>query len=324
VVEAPAKVNLFLRVLGRREDGYHEVETLIVPVTLADRLEVRDTSPPRPGAAPVTLEVVGDPEAVRGVPGDESNLVVRAALALASAVGARRSAHVRLEKRVPVGAGLGGGSADAAAVIRALDEVWGLGLGEETLLRVAASVGSDVPALLAGGGVLATGRGERVSRVPVLPLDLALVTFPFAVRAADAYRWWDEEGTTGPDPAPALRALHPGGAGPLGLRGLGGLLRNDLEGPVAARHPEVAEAREVLLSGGAVAALMSGSGPTVVGVLPPGGRLAPRAEGRVRRLAGRPVRYVRTLPGSPAARADLGPGVRPLGGPGLLGVAAAR
>lgn len=315
-MEARAKVNLFLRVLGRRPDGYHELETLVVPVSLADRVEVRARVDRASRAVSVHLEVVGDPEVLSGVPLAGTNLVIRAARALAEAAGVGGTVRVRLTKRVPAGAGLGGGSADAAATIRALHDLWELGLEEVDLLGVAAAVGSDVPALLAGGAVLARGRGERVERVPVAPMELALVTFPLQVRTAEAFGWWDEDGgPTGPDPADLLRSLHPGAVAASGLGSLGGLFFNDLEPSVVARRPEVGEAKAALLEGGAVAAVMCGSGPSVAGVLPPGGRLGARARARLRRLGARVLR-VRTVPGegrpmragrSSGGRGGLGP-----------------
>lgn len=151
---APAKVNLFLRVLGRRDDGFHDIETLILPVTLADgvRAAYREQG--------FGLAIAG--ERAGAVPGDAANLVVRAAEALARATGERRGARLMLAKRIPVGSGLGGGSADAAAALRALDRLWGWGLGTDRLVEVAAEVGSDVPPLVPGLPVLVSGRGDRV------------------------------------------------------------------------------------------------------------------------------------------------------------------
>jgi 4-diphosphocytidyl-2-C-methyl-D-erythritol kinase len=288
MVDAPAKVNLFLRVLGLRPDGYHELETLILPVSLADRLEVHADSDPSFRTLSFSLDVSGDPELVRGVPRDETNLVVRAGMALAERAGVRGFADVSLEKRIPSAAGLGGGSSDAAAALVVLNELWACGLDAEALRDVGASVGSDVPALMAGGPVLARGRGERVERAPVGPLSLALVTFPFGVSTPDAFRWWDEAGgPVGPDP----------GALPESARyqdeGFGASLFNDLEGPVIRRHPEIGEAKRAMLEGGALGALMTGSGPTVFGLLAdPDARLDPSAEREIEAVAGRPPAYV--------------------------------
>ena len=249
---APAKLNPFLRVLGRRDDGFHDVETLVLPITLADGVRA---SP----AEELSLTVAG--ERAGDVPPGEENLVLRAARGLREACGTDRGAALVLAKRVPVAAGLGGGSADAAATLRALRDLWDCDLSDEALLDVAASVGSDVPALLVGGPVVARGLGERVEPVE-LPRTWWVVVPSSGLSTADAYAWWDEEGAgPGPDPGPLLEALRSGD-----LDAAAEYLFNDLEGPVAARRPEVARAREALLEAGAIGTVMCGSGPSVVGL----------------------------------------------------------
>src|SRR5205814_1209531 len=138
--------------------------------------------------------IVGDPDVVRPVPSDESNLMLRAAAELAERAGVRGFAEIELEKRVPTAAGLGGGSADAAATLRALNDLWGCGLGRRDLGLVASAVGSDVPALLEGRTVRIRGRGEVVEPADPVRAVFVLVPFDFGVRTADAYRWWDEDG----------------------------------------------------------------------------------------------------------------------------------
>jgi 4-diphosphocytidyl-2-C-methyl-D-erythritol kinase len=296
-VDAPGKVNAFLRVLGRREDGYHDLQTLLVPISIADRVEVHAEADRSFRTLSLSLEVTGDPDAILGVPRDESNLVLRAAAALGERAGVRGFADVSLHKVVPVAAGLGGGSADAAAVLGVLNELWECGLGPEALRDVGASVGSDVPALLMGGAVLATGRGERVGPVRLPPLSLVLVTFPFPVSTPDAFGWWDLEGSTGPDLGPLLDAAFTGDGSSLAAS-----LFNDLEDPVSHRHPEIAEAKRILVEGGAVGAVMSGSGPTVVGVMAAASsRLTPEAESLLANVSGMSPRYVSTIdgPGDP-------------------------
>lgn len=254
---APAKVNVFLRVLGLRPDGYHDIETLVQPITLADGVEAAE--------AQGLLVAVAGPEA-GGVPTGEENLAARAARALAETAGVPARARLLIAKHIPVGAGLGGGSADAAAALRALNDLWECGLVPDELAAVGARVGSDVPALTLGGPVLAAGRGARVERASVSRTWWAVLPLGFQVSAADAYRWWDEEGETGPDPASLLGALRSGmteAAAPL--------VWSDLEAPVARRHPEVDEAKGRMVEAGALAALMSGSGPTVVGLCRDGG-----------------------------------------------------
>ena len=153
---AHAKVNLTLEVLGMRPDGYHELRSVVTTIPLHDDVELLDAP-----AGEMTVEMSGDGMEVPHVPCEE-NLAVRAARALAAAAGVSRGVHIRIVKRIPVGAGLGGGSADAAAVLNGLNELWGLGLPKERLCEIGAEVGSDVPALVLGGMVLMEGRGERV------------------------------------------------------------------------------------------------------------------------------------------------------------------
>lgn len=287
-VEAPAKVNLFLRVLGRRPDGYHDLETLIAPIELSDRLEIHAHSDPAEfNTLALSLEVTGDPELVHGVPLDDSNLVLRAARSLADAVGARGFADITLEKRVPAAAGLGGGSSDAAATLRALNDLWECRLDDDALRGVGEAVGSDVPALLLGGPGVARGRGERVESVPLPTLKLALTTFPFGVSTADAFRWWDEEGEpTGPDPEPLLAAVREGHSAALANR-----LYNDLEDAVIRRRPCIGRAKERLLDAGATAVVMCGSGPTLAALLPANGSFEPPE--------GMDTRLVHTVGGDP-------------------------
>jgi 4-diphosphocytidyl-2-C-methyl-D-erythritol kinase len=250
---AAAKVNLFLRVAGQRPDGYHDIETLVQPVTLADGVRVQ----PADG---ISLRVVGD--MAREVPSGDGNLVVMAARALARRCGGAGGASMLLVKRIPVSAGLGGGSADAAAALRALHRLWACELGWEQLAAVAAEVGSDVPALVPGGPVLARGRGEQVEGVRTARSWWVLVTLGFPVRSGEAYGWWDEDGAdSGPDPGALVEAATQGK-----VEELGTLVFNDLERPVAARHPQIGEATRRLRDAGALGAVMCGSGPTVAGL----------------------------------------------------------
>ena len=153
---AHAKVNLTLEVLGTRPDGYHELRSVVAEIPLHDDVELLAAP-----AGEVTVEMSGDGMEVPCVPCEE-NLAVRAARALAEAAGVSRGVRICIVKRIPVGAGLGGGSADAAAVLNGLNEMWGLSLPRERLCAIGAEVGSDVPALVLGGVVLMEGRGERV------------------------------------------------------------------------------------------------------------------------------------------------------------------
>lgn len=291
-VQAPAKVNLSLRVLGARQDGYHDLQTLIVPISLADRLEVHAEPDVSFATLSLSLEVTGDPELVAGVPIDQSNLALKAAAALSEATGVRGFANMTLEKRVPSAAGLGGGSADAAAVLSVLNDLWGCGLDPEGLRRVGAAVGSDVPALMVGGPTIAEGRGERVRPVTCRPLRLVLVTLRFAVSTPDAFAWWDQDGSTGPELDPLLDAASNDASGAF----VRGILFNDLEGPVGRRHPEILRTKDLLLRAGVQDAAMSGSGPTVFGIMPSGEeRLDARTEAAITERSGWPPRYVQSL-----------------------------
>lgn len=253
--EASAKLNVFLRVLGRREDGYHELESLVLPISLADGVHVRR-------ADGLRVTVKGAERLAGAVPAGGLNLALVAALALGDVCERSGGAEIEITKRIPVAGGLGGGSADAAATLLALNELWGCRLDPATLADVGARVGSDVPAMLVGGPVLMHGRGELIAPATVARSWWVIVSFGFGVRSPDAYRWWDEDGaSSGPDPEPLLDAAETGD-----VEVLGPLLFNDLEPPVFARHPEVAEAKARLLEAGALGAVMSGSGSSVAGL----------------------------------------------------------
>lgn len=253
--DAHAKINVFLRVLGAREDGYHDLESLVVPISLADTVTVRDDEALR-------VDVRGAEKLTGDVPAGGLNLALVAALAIGDACPHAGGARIVIEKRIPVAAGLGGGSADAAGTLLALNELWGCELDLGTLAELAERLGSDVPAMLVHGPVLMSGRGELVARAEVAPFWWVLVHFDFGVRSPDAYRWWDRLGVgPGPDPGPLLAAAAGGDP-----ETLGPLLFNDLEPAVFARHPRVAEAKERLLAAGAPGAVMCGSGSSVVGL----------------------------------------------------------
>jgi 4-diphosphocytidyl-2-C-methyl-D-erythritol kinase len=248
---APAKVNLFLEVLGRRPDGYHEVETLILAVDLFDTLEVRDD----PSG---DLTLVCDPP---GPPAGPGNLVYKAADALRRAVGVDRGAAVRLTKRIPTEAGLGGGSSDAAAAIAALDQVWQLGLPRDRLLTVAAEVGSDVGFFLSPPAGWCTGRGERVEPEPVgRPLDLVVVKPPVGLPTAAVYRrvTVPERPRSGEAARAALRAGEP--------ESVAEALFNRLQAAAFDAAPEVERVYRRLSGCGPLGCLLSGSGSAVFAV----------------------------------------------------------
>lgn len=270
-VEAHAKVNLGLAVLGRRTDGYHEIDTILQTVSLSDSLVIRRSATRGSRAA---LEVTGLP-----VPTDGRNLAVRAASALEDETGCP-GVTIALEKRIPVGAGLGGGSADAAAVLVGMNALLELGLSDPELERIALRIGSDVPFLVQGGTARGRGRGERLERLPAFTgAWFVLATPPFEVSAREAYGL-ARIGLTGHQGFIKLicSAIQKGD-----VRELADALRNDLEPGVSSTRPAVAELKNALIACGAMGAVMSGSGPTVVGVA--AGR--EDAEGIAGRLGGR-------------------------------------
>jgi 4-diphosphocytidyl-2-C-methyl-D-erythritol kinase len=245
---APAKVNLVLRIGPLRPDGYHELLSLMVPIDLGDPVDVRIS--PRPG--PVTCRVAGRPEL-----SGPANLGARAAIAFRERFGLENGVSVRIEKRIPVTAGLGGGSSDAAAVIRCLARAFGI-RDRAALTEVALSVGSDVPFFLGPGPAWARGRGERLHPVDLPPLPLVLVYPPepsLAIRAGEAYRWLDQL-RRGRLPRRLVRPRR------FSVPRAG----NDLEEPCLAHRPTLSPLLGLLVGAGAQRAMMSGSGPTVFGL----------------------------------------------------------
>ena len=242
---AHAKVNLTLEVLGTRPDGYHELRSVVTTIPLHDDVELLDAP-----AGEMTVEMSGDGMEVPHVPCEE-NLAVRAARALAAAAGVSRGVHIRIVKRIPVGAGLGGGSADAAAVLNGLNELWGMGLPKERLCEIGAEVGSDVPALVLGGVVLMEGRGERVrallqrARRPlsqsVGPFDdnFVLRVPPIYASTARVYAEFREEDR--------------------------GKCRNDLQPAACRLYPAIAETIAEMEAEGLEDVQMTGSGSAVFG-----------------------------------------------------------
>jgi 4-diphosphocytidyl-2-C-methyl-D-erythritol kinase len=250
VLSAAAKVNLALEVLSKRDDGYHEIATVMQTVDLTDRLTLED-------ADTVELRVSDE-----SVPSDGTNLAVRAAQTLRVAAGVDRGVRVALTKRIPVAAGLGGGSADAAGVLVGLNRLWGLRWPRGRLEEVAVSLGMDVPFFLRGGGALATGRGERLESVAAGGLALVLVNPRFGSSTAEVYgRVTPAMYTDGRRAQTMVEALRSRRATRVASN-----LYNGLEAAVAPSCPEIGRMRAALLAAGALGAAMSGSGPTVFGV----------------------------------------------------------
>jgi 4-diphosphocytidyl-2-C-methyl-D-erythritol kinase len=256
VVSLPAlaKINLFLRVLTRDADGYHGLETLLCLVGLADTLRAE-----RRDGHGVTIEVMG---ADVGPP--QQNLAVQAASRVLEATGNRFAIHLTLTKRIPVRAGLGGGSSDAAAALHAANRLAGDAVPRHELLQFAAHLGSDIPFFFTGAPLaLAWGRGERILRLPPLPSSPALLlTPPIPIPTADAYGWIDAaRQSTGRRGAVALDldALSRWGD-------IGRMAGNDFESPVFGRYAEIRAAFEALVATRPLVCRMSGSGSTLFAI----------------------------------------------------------
>lgn len=249
IERAHAKINLDLSVGVQRDDGFHDVQTVLQALDLHDTL--------RFDAVRGAFRLEGDATVM---PLGPSNLIWRAADALWRTAGRRgslRGVRVSVVKRTPAQAGLGGGSSDAAATLAGLNRLWRLGMSVHDLAALGAGLGADVPFFLYGGTALGLGRGDRIFPLADLPVRVVVLAQPaFGVATADAYHWLAEarrRGAAGSRPAAAWAALPAGGA-------------NDLEPLVEARHPEVVVARRQLVAHGADVARMSGSGSAVFGL----------------------------------------------------------
>ncbi|MGI6879354.1 4-(cytidine 5'-diphospho)-2-C-methyl-D-erythritol kinase [Microbacterium sp. gxy059] len=257
-VRAPGKINVFLAVGGRHDDGYHELATAFQAVSLYEDVVATASDE-------LTISVTGDVD-IAGVPEDESNLALRAARLLAEETGTRLGAHLDVRKAVPVAGGMGGGSADAAAALVACDALWGTGLAARELQELGARLGADVPFALMGGTAIGTGRGDRLN--PALArgrFDWVLVESPFGLSTPDVYRELDrlreEEGAGASAPAveaTVLQALRAGDP-----EALAETLRNDLQEAALSLRPDLRALLDRGIARGAVAGLVSGSGPTV-------------------------------------------------------------
>lgn len=181
-IKAPAKLNLFFEVLGKREDGYHEIESLVYPIGLYDTLQFRRTED-----GILNFECTGD--CSENIPNDENNLVLKALNRLRHETGTKYGAFVHLEKKIPVQAGLGGGSSDAAAALSVAARAWNLDIVPKRLSELAVELGSDVPLFLCGSPVIVRGRGEIIEPIPDYPkLNFVILKPPFGISTADAYR----------------------------------------------------------------------------------------------------------------------------------------
>lgn len=267
-VRAPAKVNLRLRILAREASGFHQLETIFLRLELADVVRVhraRDRS----------LDVSGDTNQAALGP-TEKNLAWRAAQAYADASGIRDGWSIELEKHIPIGGGLGGGSADAGAVLRALDALSPRPLGERRLLSIATTLGADVPFLTSMNAcALGWGRGERLLALAPPPARHVVLLVPaFGVNTAEAYGWLSSRSHAAATDATGI--LEP--ASLATWEGLAAVATNDFETVVAAHHPVLAALVDALRRARCAPAMLSGSGSVVFGVLPDGVSAAPRVD----------------------------------------------
>jgi 4-diphosphocytidyl-2-C-methyl-D-erythritol kinase len=248
IVEAHAKLNLTLEVLGKRPDGYHEIRSVMRSLALHDVLEVEPSS---------TVEVICDAEGLSG----KSNLAFRAAELLRARTGVSDGARIVLRKFIPIAAGLGGGSSDAAATLKALNRLWQTRVSAGELTRIAADLGSDVPFCLRGGSALAGGRGETLEQLPdQADCQIVLVNPGFGVSTADVYRGVTSAMYTVGEASERFAGMPPGA--PISTWPL----VNALHPVTISLYPEVAEVLEYMQAWGAVQAQMCGSGPTCFGL----------------------------------------------------------
>ena len=281
-VSSPAKINLYLEVLARRPDGYHDIESVMQLVDLCDLVHL-ERAP-----AGIRLSVEGG-----GVAADATNLAYRAAALLGERAGLRDGVRIHLEKRIPVGGGLGGGSGNAAAVLAGLTRLFGLAQAPETLAGLGAELGSDVAFFLGPGLALVTGRGERLQPLAPWPPRWLVVANPgVAVSTAWAYREVSSK-LTGRESRSSIQAFITGGALPWpptwGF--------NRFEEAVLPVRPEIRRLKDLLHAGGAEPALMTGSGASVFGVVRDGAS-AEALAGRAR-ATGAFAAAITTLPVNP-------------------------
>ena len=253
LVKAPAKINLSLDVLGKRQDGYHEVKMIMTTIDLADRLELMELAEDR-------IEILSHN---RYVPDDQRNLAYQAAKLLKEKFNVKKGVSITIEKTIPVAAGLAGGSSDAAATLRGLNKLWNLGLTIKELAELGAEIGSDVSFCVYGGTAIATGRGEKIEHIKTPPSCWVILAKPhIGVSTADVYGNLKLNRVTHPNVDKMVEVINDGD-----YKGICDTVGNILEDVTFMMHPEVARIKAQMKRFGADAVLMSGSGPTVFGLV---------------------------------------------------------
>lgn len=251
---AYGKINISLDITGLRPNGYHELSSVMQSIQLADWLtfKINDTGEVRLSSQSISLPL-----------GDD-NLIVRAARLLQEQLCPKKGVEIGLEKILPIGAGLGGGSSDAAVTMRALNYLWGLGLTTSTLIALGVQLGADIPFNLIGGTAWARGVGEKLTILPPAPkMPLVLVKPPISLSAGEVYQYWDQKFTvSGQYTTEVLEALEKGDKTQLALS-----MGNDLEKAVIELAPQVGGIISKMQAFGVAKAMVSGSGPTVIGIV---------------------------------------------------------
>lgn len=253
-LKGKAKINLTLDVLYKRTDGFHQVEMIMQAVELADILSLEEKNS---GNISITTNLPY-------LPCDQRNLAYQAVRLIKDTYKIKQGVHISLEKKIPMSAGLAGGSTDAASVLLGLNTLWNLGLSLEQLEVLGAKLGSDVPFCLRGGTMLATGRGEILTPLAPLPVCYVVLAKPrISVSTAWVYGKYRKEAVLAhPDTAGVQRALQQGDLSAVVSR-----LNNVLESVTIAEYPQIRKLKESMMEHGAMASLMSGSGPTVFGLV---------------------------------------------------------
>lgn len=247
-----AKINLALEILGQRSDGYHELRTIFQTVDLRDFIDIEE--------AESDIEIRGNhPD----MPLDERNLAFQAAQKLLSLIGTKKGLRIRIEKNIPIAAGLGGGSSNAAAVLLGLNKLWQLGIEDEELLNIASSLGADVPYFLLGGTVLGLGRGDELFALKEVAADHMIIACPARkISSAEAYKKWNLKLTKNKNDNIIIRRFS------FFKGNLSNIQKNDFEDVILKEVPLIGEIKAQMKKLGSRYCLMSGSGPAVFGIFP--------------------------------------------------------